>query len=87
MPCGGPVFRSRAGKNSTCVLPDSPGGSVAGPGELTIVKDGEVNAVMTLPYIYTEETSGRMKEKHDYWNPQDIFILKWWGIIGEEVDL
>lgn len=28
-----------------------------------------------------------MKAKYDYWNPQDIFILKWWGIIGEEVDL
>ena len=28
-----------------------------------------------------------MKVKYDYWNPQDIFILKWWGIIGEEVDL
>lgn len=28
-----------------------------------------------------------MKAKYDYWHPQDIFILKWWGIIGEEVDL
>jgi len=28
-----------------------------------------------------------MKAIYDYWNPQDIFILKWWGIIGEEVDL
>jgi hypothetical protein len=33
------------------------------------------------------DTLGTMKSKYDYWNPQDIFMLKWWGIIGEEVDL
>jgi len=29
----------------------------------------------------------KTKYDYDYWNPLDIFILKWWGIIGEEIDL
>lgn len=29
----------------------------------------------------------QMEEKHGYWNSQNIFFLKWWGLIGEEKDV
>jgi hypothetical protein len=45
------------------------------------------NITNTVEETDSRVTTWAMKAKYDYWNPQDNFILKWWGIIGEEVDL
>ncbi|MDX1283581.1 MAG: hypothetical protein R3182_01150, partial [Draconibacterium sp.] len=32
------------------------------------------------------EFNDEMRKKHGYWNSKDVFFLKYWGLMGEEMD-
>ena len=32
------------------------------------------------------EFGNAMKEKHGYWHSKDVFFLKYWGLMGKEMD-